>query len=66
MISVTRLNGAPFLVNPDRIEYIEETPDTVLSLESGRKVVVQQDADEIRDAIITYRQRVLNIHPDAE
>jgi flagellar protein FlbD len=64
MIRVSRLNKQPFLVNPDRIEFIEETPDTVLSFESGRKVVVAESADEIANAIVAYRQKVLHINQD--
>ena len=44
MIRVTKLNGSPFYVNPYEIEFIEETPDTVLSLKSGKKVLVAEDA----------------------
>lgn len=59
MIQVTRLNNETFYVNPDQIETIEETPDTVVSLESGRKLVVTESTDEIIKRIIQYKQRVL-------
>lgn len=64
MIRVSRLNNAPFLINPDRIEFIEETPDTVLSFESGRKVVVSESAEAIAEAIVAYRQRIFGIETE--
>ncbi len=59
MIRVSRLNNEPFYVNPDAIEFIEETPDTVISLESGRKLVVSESADLIIERVIEYRRRIL-------
>jgi flagellar protein FlbD len=48
MINVTRLNGPPFALNPDLIERIEATPDTVITLVDGAKyVVVREGVDEI-------------------
>lgn len=53
---VTRINGVErFYVNEDLIEFIEETPDTVISLESGKKVVVQESVDEIIRRIAVYK-----------
>ena len=59
MIRVSRLNNEPFYVNPDRIEFIEETPDTVISLESGRKLVVVESAEEIIALVIEYKHKIL-------
>ena len=59
MISVSRLNNEPFYVNPDAIEFIEETPDTVISLESGRKVVVAEPAEVVIARMVEYRRRIL-------
>lgn len=56
MIQVTKLNGEVFYINPREIEFIEETPDTVLSLISGKKVLVAEDAEEvIRRVVAFYR-----------
>lgn len=60
LISVSRLNNEPFYVNPDAIEFIEETPDTVISLESGRKVVVAEPAEVIIARIVEYRRKILD------
>ena len=59
MIKVTRINKVEeFYVNDDKIEFIEETPDTVISLESGKKVVVMESAEEINNRIVEFKQRV--------
>ncbi len=63
MIRVTRLNNEVFFVNHDLIEFIEETPDTVLSMESGRKVIVTESADEIIRQIIDFRRQTANAVP---
>jgi len=47
MISVTRLNGPPFALNPDLIERIEATPDTVITLVDGAKYVACESVDEL-------------------
>ena len=58
MIPVTRLNNEGFFLNPDKIEFIEETPDTVVSMESGRKQVVLEPAMVLQERIIAYRRAV--------
>ena len=47
MITVTRLNGPAFALNPDLIERVEATPDTVVTLVDGNKYVVQESVDEL-------------------
>ena len=47
MITVTRLNGPAFALNPDLIERIESTPDTVITLVDGAKYVVCESVDEL-------------------
>jgi flagellar protein FlbD len=48
MIEVTRLNNTKITVNPFLVEYLEETPDTVLVFNSGHKMIVKEKADVIR------------------
>jgi flagellar protein FlbD len=57
MIQLTRLNHSEFYLNPDLIELMDTTPDTVISLSSGHKYVVLESAQEVIDRIVTYRQR---------
>ncbi len=59
MILVHRLKGQPVFVNADLIESIEATPDTVLSMADGRKVVVTEPPEEIVDRVRRYRASVL-------
>ncbi len=42
MIEVTRLNDTKILINPDLIEFVEETPDTVITFTTGRKIIVKE------------------------
>ena len=58
MIMVTRLNGKEFYVNPDMITFIEETPDTVVTLTDGKKLVVSEDAGRVIASIIEYRAKI--------
>lgn len=59
MIELTRLNKVPLVVNSDLIEFIENTPDTVLTLVTGEKVVVSESTEDILNRIISFRQRLL-------
>jgi flagellar protein FlbD len=58
MITVTRINGDEFIVNADLIEFIEETPDTVISLTTGRRIVVKESKDEIINKVILYKRKI--------
>lgn len=59
MIRVTKLKGEAFFVNPFEIEFIEETPDTVLSLKSGRKVLVTESAETVIDRMVAFYRTVM-------
>ncbi|MGH9377342.1 MAG: flagellar FlbD family protein [Terriglobia bacterium] len=59
MIQLTRLNKQPIVVNSDLIEFIENAPDTVLTLVTGEKVIVSESTQDILDRIVTFRQRLL-------
>ena len=59
MILLTRLNNRPLVVNSDMIKFIENTPDTVLTLISGEKVVVLESVAEVMDAIMNFRARIM-------
>jgi flagellar protein FlbD len=61
MIKVTRLNGKEFVVNAEQIEFAEETPDTVISLISGKKIVVNENIDQVIDKVIEYKKRTYGI-----
>jgi flagellar protein FlbD len=56
MIKVTRLNEQLLVVNADLIEFVEELPDTIITLTTGKKVMVKEDVDTIIDKVTTYRR----------
>lgn len=58
MINVTRLNGKKFVINCELIEFIEETPDTIITFTTGTKVVVRESADEIVNEIKKYKNEI--------
>lgn len=61
MIMLTRLNGPSFALNPDLIERAESTPDTILTLCDGHKVLVAESVEELIDIVRTYRASVLSL-----
>jgi flagellar protein FlbD len=63
VVLVTRLNNKEFYVNPDLVAFIEETPDTVITLTDGRKLVVAEDARLVIERIIGYRTSIFTKLP---
>lgn len=64
MIKVTRFNHSEFWVNAEMIQTVESTPDTVISLNNGDKIVVREATDVIIDAILEYRRQVFHRKPE--
>jgi flagellar protein FlbD len=58
VIKVKRLNDKEFVVNCEHILYVEETPDTVISLINGQKLVVSESVDEVIDKVIEYKAKI--------
>jgi flagellar protein FlbD len=58
MIEVTRLNGSIYFLNPDMIVTIEPTPDTVITLTSGEKLMVKESPAELIDRYVTLKRRI--------
>ena len=54
MIKVTRLNGKEFVVNAELIQYVEATPDTIITLVNHEKLVVKEPVDEIVRRTVEY------------
>ena len=59
MIAVHRLRGEPMFLNADLVESIEATPDTVLTLVDGRRIVVADSPEEVADRIVEFRASIL-------
>ena len=56
MIRLTRLNNRPLVVNSELIKFIENAPDTVITLITGEKIVVLETAEEVMTRIVEYRR----------
>ena len=59
MILFTRLNGGAIAINPDLIERVEETPDTVVTLRDDKKFLVAESLREVITLIADYRAYVV-------
>jgi flagellar protein FlbD len=67
MVAVTGLNGVVFAINSDLIEHAEATPDTVITLTTGNKMVIREGLEELADKVIAYKHAVragLSLHTD--
>lgn len=58
MIEITKLNGTKTLINPDLIELVESTPDTVLTLTTGRKIIIKESRQEVNNLVKSYRKEI--------
>ena len=59
MIQLTRLNQHPLAVNSDLIKFVEQAPDTVITLLNGEKIVVRESAQEVLERVVEFRRSVL-------
>ena len=59
MIELTRLNGSPMVLNSDLIKTAEASPDTMLTLINGEKLIVREDTAEVVERVLAYRSRLL-------
>lgn len=60
MIEITRLNGHPLIINAELIKFVEQNPDTVITLVTGDKMVVRESARDVMQRVITYRSNLLH------
>lgn len=60
MIVVTKINDSEIVINPELIEVMQETPDTTITLTTGRKLIVKESVDDIIDKIKKYKKCLLN------
>ena len=63
MIRLTRLNNRPLVVNSELIKFIENAPDTVITLVTGEKIVVLETAEEVMQKILQYRRELRRARP---
>jgi flagellar protein FlbD len=65
MIRLTRLNNQALTVNSDLIKFVEQFPDTLITLVTGEKIVVRESAEDVLASIIEFRRLVLQGLPSA-
>ena len=58
MISVTKLNGREITINAELIESLEATPDTVVNLATGNRLVVRNSVEDIVAKVMEYRKKI--------
>jgi len=63
VIYLTRTNGSQFYINPELIQTVEETPDTVITLVNSKKMIVKDSAKEIAERFVEYRRKTLTPFP---
>lgn len=59
MIELTRLNGNPMVLNSDLIKTAEASPDTMLTLITGEKLIVREECGVVTERVLAYRARLL-------
>ncbi len=62
MITVNRQDGSTLVINADLIEFVEAIPETIVSLTTGRKIMVRQTTDDIIDRVTQFK-RLVGIKP---
>lgn len=60
MILLTRTNGTQFYINPELIQTVEKTPDTIVTLTNNKKMIVKDTPQEIAERFIEYRRKILS------
>ncbi len=60
MIKLTRFNDSIITVNSDLIEFVEATPDTIVTLTTGQKIIIKETVDEVIDKVTEYKRRILH------
>ena len=54
MIKLTRRNGNSFVLNAELIKFVEEVPDTIITLRDNEKVLVKENADTVVELALEY------------
>jgi len=58
MIEVTKLDNTKILINPDYIELVEEVPDTVISFSTGKKIIIKESRQDLKNLVKSYRKDI--------
>ncbi|HOP05804.1 MAG TPA: flagellar FlbD family protein [candidate division Zixibacteria bacterium] len=57
MIKVTRINNSPLVVNAELIEFVETTPETIICLTTGKKIMVKESIDDIIERVAEFKRK---------
>jgi flagellar protein FlbD len=63
MIHLRRLGGQPLVLNCDLIQFVEATPDTLITLRDGHKLIVREGVDEVVERVADFRKRIAQDAP---
>lgn len=63
MIRITRLNQTELVVNAELVQFVEATPDTIITMTDGKKIVAREPVDEVIKRIIAYRHQAYSARP---
>lgn len=58
VIELTKMSGRSVTINAELIETVEETPDTVITLTNGKKFIVKESREEIKELVISYKKNI--------
>ena len=58
MIEITKLNDSKILINAELIETVEEIPDTVITLTTGKKIFVKESRQKIENLVKSYKRDI--------
>ena len=61
MITITKLNDQEMVINCDLIELIETTPDTTITMTTGRKVIAKEPIEIVLSNIVAYKKKLYNV-----
>ena len=59
MIYLTRLNDSSIVINSELIEFVESIPDTIITLNTGQKIIVKESVDDVVEKAIEYKRKIL-------
>lgn len=60
MVRLTRLNNSELVVNAELIELLESSPDTIVTLSTGQKLMVKESVDDVIEKIVEYKRKILS------
>ncbi|SFR95864.1 flagellar FlbD family protein [Anaeromicropila populeti] len=60
MIELTKMSGQVFTLNCDLIETVEETPDTVITLMTGKKIIVKESRQDVKNLVLIYKKDIFS------